>query len=86
MQVAAEHEAVVPRQHQVKHDQINAVTGEHLAHLPAVGHRGDPVAASGKVSLQKFAQLPVVVHDKNVVRIPHTHENTQPARQATPIL
>jgi hypothetical protein len=55
VQVAAEHEAVVPRQHQVKHDQINAVTGEDLAHLPAVGHRGDPIAASGKVSVEEFA-------------------------------
>jgi hypothetical protein len=82
-QVAAEREAVVARHHEVKHDQIDAVAGEHLAHLSAIGHRGDPIAASGKVSVQEFAQLPVVVNDENVVRIPHTHQNTQPARQAT---
>jgi hypothetical protein len=81
-QVAAEREAVVPRQHQVKHDQIDPVVCENLAHLPAVGYRSDPIAVAGKVSVQQLAQTQIIVDDKNVGRISHTRQSTQPARPA----
>jgi len=82
-QVAAEREAVVPRQHEVEYDQIDPVVCENLAHLPAVGHRSHPIAVAGKVSVQQLAQTQVIVDDENVVRIAHTRQSTQPGRQAT---
>ena len=82
-QVAAEREAVVPRQHEVEYDQIDPVVCENVAHLPAVGDRRDPIAVAGKVSVQQLAQTQIIVDDKNVVRISHTRQSTQPPRQLT---
>jgi len=82
-QVAAELEAVVPRQHEVEYDQIDPVVCENLAHLAAVGYGSDPIAVAGKVSVQQLAQTQVIVDDENVVRVPHTRQSTQPRGKRT---
>jgi hypothetical protein len=82
-QVAAEREAVVPRQHEVEHDQIDPVVCENLAHLPTVGHRSDPIAVADEVSVQQLAQTQVIVDDENMVRIAHTRQSIQQPGQVT---
>ena len=66
-QLTAQGDAVSTRQHQVQHQQIDALRGQHLAHLPPVGGHAHLQALALQVFGSQFADAGVVIDDQDVV-------------------
>ena len=65
-QPAADGEPVLPRQHEVEHDEIEAAVVEQPLHRLAVGGGIDAKAVPGQEPLQQVADLPIVVDDEQM--------------------
>ena len=66
-QIAAQRQAVLARQHDVEHDDVEARLGQQLAHLAPVARHGNAKAVARQVFRQQVAQFGVVVDDQDVV-------------------
>jgi len=70
-QLAAQAQAVLTRQHQIEHDQIDLAARKRRPHRLAVGDQTRLVAVLAQVLAEQAADLGVVVDDQDMVRLVH---------------
>ncbi len=70
-QLAAQHQAIVARHHDVQHDQVHRRGFQEAAHLPAIGHDRGAQAVFLQVVAHQLADLAVIVNDEDVIDVLH---------------
>ncbi|MCY1454242.1 hypothetical protein D9M71_712940 [compost metagenome] len=70
-QFAAEQQAIVPRHHDVQHDQVHRSGFQKRAHLPPIRHDGGAQAVLLQVVAYQLADFAVIVNDEDVINVIH---------------
>ena len=63
-QVAAQHQPVFPRQHEIENDQINLMVFDQFPHLRAIFRKQNVVTPLAEILLQQLSQFTVVIDDE----------------------
>ena len=74
--ISAEGETILPRHHQVEHDQVDGGIHQYPFHHDAVRRSRDAIAVIAEKALNKLTDLRVIINDKNVGLCLHVREST----------
>jgi hypothetical protein len=70
-QLAAQQQPVIPRHHDVEHDQVHLIGFEKGPHLTTIRDHGGAQAILDQVIADQLPDFPIIIHDQYVIDMFH---------------